>query len=558
MVMLRTLLALGAALLLAAPAGAAVAPGRVALPFGSGPDATVSPEAAGPAVALPDGGVVVAGAQRDADGLRLTRLRADGTPDPAFGDAGTRRVALPTSSPAQLLDLLRRPDGRMIVVTTGPQPRYQLAPLVLVGLTPEGALDPAFGESGVAALPVAGSCGGCTPVALTPDGKILVTGQTGSISPAIEHDSRAPADFRWVVVRLSAGGALDSTFGADGVATVPDAQAPPSLDTGGFGVAALPGGEVLAMGRRASGPLLLRLRPDGAPDPAYHDGTPLPLPGRFGFSMLARPDGSADVNVGALLIRVTPDGQLDPTFGAGGSATLGLSFASLLDDGAGGVLAYGPATYEPRAAGAPSVAVRRVDERGVVRVLDVPTGFGGGFAGFCCAQHRVVAQPALAQDSFVVTDMVRRPDRSLLTVGSTVVVQYSGEGEGRGSAQLAVAALRDDLSPDRSFGGPVVPATTSVELIPQRARTARVRRFARVRLTASGPGLTLVRVRDGRRRILFAGVVPVYAAGTSTVAVPITATGLRRPASPRAVQVGVAFRDVLGAEARGVAGGRLR
>jgi hypothetical protein len=74
----------------------------------------------------------------------------------------------------------------------------------------------------------------------------------------------------------------------------------------------------------------------------------------------------------------------------------------------------------------------------------------------------------------------------------------------------------------------------------------------RVRLFGSAPGLALVRVRDGSGRILAQSVEPVYARGSRTTEIPVTAAGrsvlrrVRRGERIR-VQVGHAFRDVVGA-----------
>ena len=80
-----------------------------------------------------------------------------------------------------------------------------------------------------------------------------------------------------------------------------------------------------------------------------------------------------------------------------------------------------------------------------------------------------------------------------------------------------------------------------------------------MRVKTSGPGLLLLRVRDGRRRILAQQVAPVYAAGRTTVRIPLTATGrrlLRR--GPLRVLVGHDFRDVLTGRDSGVVRTRLR
>src|SRR4051794_3597373 len=91
----HALLTLVAALATAAPASAAVAPGRVTFPLSAA--ATVqSVDVFAPSLgaALPDGGAVLAGTDRG-KGLLLAQLRADGSLDPRFGTGGISHVAVP-------------------------------------------------------------------------------------------------------------------------------------------------------------------------------------------------------------------------------------------------------------------------------------------------------------------------------------------------------------------------------------------------------------------------------------------------------------------------------
>jgi hypothetical protein len=80
----------------------------------------------------------------------------------------------------------------------------------------------------------------------------------------------------------------------------------------------------------------------------------------------------------------------------------------------------------------------------------------------------------------------------------------------------------------------------------QRARSdARAQRVL-VRVTTSQPGLMLLRVRDGHRRLLAQTVAPIYTSGTAAIHIPLTDTGrtvLRRAHGIR-VLVGTALRSV--------------
>jgi hypothetical protein len=142
---------------------------------------------------------------------------------------------------------------------------------------------------------------------------------------------------------------------------------------------------------------------------------------------------------------------------------------------------------------------------------------------------------------------------------ASITLRAAGPADGR----LRHAAARDgaidiagtgrlvrvatDGALDTAFGGRQQPALAQVRIPRQRARADADLRRILARVTASGPGLVSLRVRDGRRRVLAAVVAPVYAADTTNVRIPLTATGrrvLRRTRTLR-VRVGHRFRDVL-------------
>jgi uncharacterized delta-60 repeat protein len=441
-------------LVLVAPAAALTAPGRVAYETGGGrPEATVDAAGATAAVALPDGGAVLVGDEHG-KGFVALRLRADGSLDRTFGASGLAHVAVPTHDRfSNALQVLRRPDGRLLVVGTGDSAsRYELPRLVVAALTEQGALDPSFGQGGLLAdAGIQGACGSCDPAALTPDGSLVLAGVTGQVSPAIEHDRNAPATFQWVVERLTPTGAPDASFGGDGIVDIPVAA---GRDAGGYAAAVLADGRIVTFGRDASGPLLARLTPAGGFDPTFHGGTPAPVPlaGARAVGMAAHPDGTADVFGQGRLARLTPAGDADPAFGPQGIALPGASaFARPVALPDGGVAIYGPSTYEPRPTGVPALIVERIAPSGAVSEARVPIPFGGGYAS---VGTRV---PSIAQNSFLPGRLVPRADGSFLVAGGVRVVRYTGEGSGFSSAPMAAAALTPQLALDPAFGGPRQP-----------------------------------------------------------------------------------------------------
>jgi uncharacterized delta-60 repeat protein len=553
---LALLAGLGPAAAASADVPRATAPGRVAVLPGSPQPATNVDEAGLAAtVGLPDGGAIMA-RREGRDKAMLFRLLADGRVDTTFGREGFAPVALPAGT--QVSDLLRRPDGRLVLVATGPlYSRFEVARAHVIGLTADGKLDRSFGSGGTASPPIQSSCA-CAPAALAPDGGIVLTGHTGELPPAVAGGPAGSNPNRaWVVARLTASGAPDPAFGGgDGVAELP---APRGGGAGGYAAHVTAGGRLLVVGRAGEQGLLFGVGPDGSVDPAYRGGAPLVLPGPFQRTAL-RADGGLDVLAGAALTRVDAAGQV-----IGGPVELGIAAPGFGDvvsapDGATYVVA---ARYEAAPASVPRATIVRVGPGGAVeRSVGVVSGFGGGLA----SRQRSVRLPAggIDQDAFRPGRLLVRPSGGFLLMGGVPVVRYTGEGAGFSLGSSAAVALTDALEVDPSFGGPAGRARATTRLAPRRdallvGRRARIR----VRVFGSAPGLALVRVRDRSGRILAQSVEPVYARGSRTAEVPVTATGtrvLRRVGRGERirVQVGHAFRDVVGATHTGTSAGELR
>ena len=556
-------LAAAAAVFLAglAPASAAsadvpqaAAPGRVAvLPGGPQPATNVDETGVAATVGLPDGGATMArGEGRDT--ATLFRLRADGRADTTFGREGLARVALPAGT--RVSGLLRRPDGRLVLVATGPLfSRTEVARVHLIGLSVDGEVDRSFGSGGTASPAIQSSCA-CAPAALAPDGGIVLTGHTGELPPATGGPAGSTANRTWVVARLTASGAPDPAFGGgDGVAELP---APRGGGAGGFAAYVTASGRLLVVGRAGEQALLFGLRPDGSVDPAYRAGAPLVLPGVFQRTAL-RADGGLDVFAGTALTRVDAAGQV-----AGGPIELGIAepvFGDVVSapDGATYVMA---ARSEVTAASLPRATIVRVGAGGAVeRSAGLVSGFGGGLA----SRQRSVRLPAggIDQDAFRPGRLLVRPGGGLLLTGGVPVVRYTGEGAGFSLASSAAVALTDALEVDGSFGGPAHRARATTRLAPRRDALLVGRRSRiRVRVFGSAPGLALVRVRDRSGRILAQSVEPVYAEGSRTAEIPLTAAGRRVLGAARRgerirVRVGHAFRDVVGARHTGTSAGVL-
>lgn len=552
----------------AAQAATTVAPGLVTAPVsGAATRAGVDPAAVRTAALLPDGRVLTAGL--DGRGhVVLARLRGDGTPDATFGTRGLASVSVPRNpgsqpSPTALLPLA---DGRAIVVTTGPpSPGRGPYVAVLTRLLRDGRVDTSFGTKGSVTTTV--QLGGA---AVQSDGKVVLSGATGSYGKPDPKGPPAIGTHAWTVARFGADGAPDTTFGTGGQAKLGPLT--------GSDVAVLPDGRIAATGTTggSGNASLTLLRADGSADPGFHGGQPVTLAGPASGGIVPRSGGVIDVlssvyGPGAATVQQwRPDGTLDPAFGTGGAVavTSGEFGTELLAGRAGGLVAYGRNHGVPNwnLMGRVNVTGLRADGSAdpalpAGTVLD--PAFGGGYGTFR-AVIRLPAPTPLVQNGFTTGSLLVRPDGRLLVAGSVGVIQYTGEGEGYQHDQLGVAGYRPDLSPDQKWGGAAKAARLAVRVPAQRIRvirTSRESRAVRVDLTTSGPGLARIEVR-GRGAVLARTTAPVFRGGGSQHAlVYLTAAG-RRLLTARThhvrVRVTATFRDLVRRQATATTQGILR
>ena len=293
-------------------------PGDLDTTFGSGGKKTVNfggTDAARAVLVQPNGRVVAAGGGGPASSFCVVRLRsANGTLDPTFGSGGKRVVDF-GSDDESVYGAALQPDGKIVLAGDS-----RLQPAV-VRLKANGALDTSFDGDGKKLFSW-GAIGRVTAVVIAPNGKILLGGFSGPEGGNIQ------------VARMTVKGALDTTFGAGGIATV---------DFGGteFGeaIARQADGRVLVAGRSsAGGAVVARLRATGALDPDFGSGGRVTLPGGGSLSaVLVQPDrnivvaGNASGSAMMTVTRLKPDGSLDATFGSGGTTTVAFgSLANLL------------------------------------------------------------------------------------------------------------------------------------------------------------------------------------------------------------------------------------
>jgi uncharacterized delta-60 repeat protein len=233
----------------------------------------------------------------------LARYTVNGALDTTFGTGGQVTYSMGQWG-SRAHAMLPLEGGKLLVA--GFVLEFNVPNVLLMRLDSRGALDTSFGTRGVATYgaPFEEEVG--LALGLQPDGKVLVAGRGGR-----------EALGRGIVVRFTADGQLDTTFGQAGRAVV----------EGQFESRALvvePDGAFVVSGEQGPGSFLARFNAQGTPDLDFR-------PPRSSVflqvgPLVRQPDGRLVVggvgvqdNRGSFgLMRFLPDGTVDSTFGQSG------------------------------------------------------------------------------------------------------------------------------------------------------------------------------------------------------------------------------------------------
>lgn len=260
----------------------------------------------------PGGGLFAAG---DGNGVTfVAALTPDGSLDSTFGTGGlvtksgskaayAAPTATGTDGAGDIFSLVQTDSGMSLSEGT-----------VVLRYSPQGKLDPEYGEEGKAYVPPLSE-----GFAVAPDGSVYVaSSQTSTLS------------------KLTPAGSLDPSFGEEGSVFLPGGRA--------FGPAAvtrLADGDLLVAGRQTkrigTWPAVFRYLPDGELDHSFKKiELPMKRPGRTGTWNVAAMaiDGHGRILLGgsrlhgccaedATLIRLKSDGSLDRSFGRDGIGSVG-------------------------------------------------------------------------------------------------------------------------------------------------------------------------------------------------------------------------------------------
>jgi uncharacterized delta-60 repeat protein len=183
-------------------------------------DPAVAPGFIADTAIQPDGRILVSGAGGSPSRGFVTRLNDDGSLDTGFASGGTHRL---DENGSRLLKMAIQSDGQVVAVG-GPND------LVAVRLDSDGQVDETFGNSGLVRLnffvdsngvAVRSSTEDARSVLIQPDGRILVAGAVSrQFTPGLSTQ-------RAVVVRLTASGQLDDSFGSGGLTQLPATEGTP-------------------------------------------------------------------------------------------------------------------------------------------------------------------------------------------------------------------------------------------------------------------------------------------------------------------------------------------
>ncbi len=238
----------------------------------------------------------------------LMRFLPTGQPDPAFGSGGKVKANLGADD--WVLVLARQADGKLLAGgRSGPVGSHDFA---LARFLPNGSLDTTFGTAGKVTVDFSGRDDSIEALALLADGRILAAGPSG-IGP-----NGGP--FKMAFARFTRQGKPDPTFGVSGKTLLSFGQS-----SAATALALLPGGKFLVGGGIAStgGPAnmnfaVLRFTANGKLDPTF--GTA----GRTTTDFAQKFDGVDDLRVLANGVIVVA-GQIDESRPGAGDGAFGLA-----------------------------------------------------------------------------------------------------------------------------------------------------------------------------------------------------------------------------------------
>jgi uncharacterized delta-60 repeat protein len=226
--------------------------------------------------------------------LATPSFAAPGQLDTSFGTSGIATVQVPGGVSA-VAKVLEQPNGAILFATAAANQATTPVSSAEVGrLTAAGALDTSFGTNGLVAFTDAGQSVTQTDMQLQSNGSILVLGYVVQSSTT---SARAPSQRHGVLARFTANGTLDTSFGSGGQvaitalgnASVQDTPSVLLLQSDGSILVA----DVPASSSASSAPIVLRLTTAGALDTSFgNNGSATISDSNFLVALAQQTDGS--------------------------------------------------------------------------------------------------------------------------------------------------------------------------------------------------------------------------------------------------------------------------
>lgn len=257
--------------------------------------------------------------------LVAARFLDDGSADATFGTMGS--VSLPLASNPNVSGAATQADGKILIGARVNQPGGQSNQAAVVRLNANGSFDTTFGSNGIAFIAPAGfaGIGRTSGVAVLPDGRVVAIGTLYGNDGTIEP----------YAARLLPSGVLDTSFGSGGVSAFNF-----GIVTYGrrFGIQSdgkIVIGAGAVDGNGVSTISVERVDTNGALDTTFGaNGRASVAPGFLAYTMTLQSNGrvlvaGADSTTGqTAYARLTAKGQLDATFGTGGISIISPSGAT--------------------------------------------------------------------------------------------------------------------------------------------------------------------------------------------------------------------------------------
>jgi uncharacterized delta-60 repeat protein len=362
------------------------------------------------AVVQPDGKTVVVGGtvRFDSPGSSFlaARIALDGTFDASFGKSG-----LVADVPGEAHAVALQPDGKIVVIGDSDDS------MAVVRYAADGTRDASFGTGGLVKIKQIDVSGGST-IAVQSDGAIVVTGF--AVSTVIRN-----SHYEALVARLTPSGALDTTFAGTGSELFSSPTGDFYIDAMGLGPA---NAITIAVGQNADVGLgqysFERLTSSGGGDATYGTGGDYTLP-TAGRLMAVEPTGSVVYTTylsPTQVLRVTAAGAPDPSFGTNGTS------AATAQPGL--LRAFG------RSANGSYFIGGQVDGTGLTATH--VTAAGAADSAYGTSGYAIVASGASREE---LTGVAVQADGKILTVGRAT-----------GGLQSFVARWDASGAPDASFG----------------------------------------------------------------------------------------------------------